>query len=249
MSETISIQNKRYYVIPDRQKTFLPSVTTIIGSMSDKTGLDEWRKKVGDEKADKISKFSANRGTLMHTYVEKFLIHPSLDKKERLLSTLKEVSEYAKDNGFTKDELDVGRKLFYNFYMNGNFDNIQEIVMQEQMLYSFNGGGYAGRVDNIHLNRQGLIVVTDFKTSKKPKKEEWIEGYKMQISAYYVAYWELFGVKPSHGEIWISNEEDSIPQIFTVTSLELKEYYGKFLKMVKGYHEKFSTEVQEYINK
>jgi RecB family exonuclease len=56
--------------------------------------------------------------------------------------------------------------------MNGNFDNIQEIVMQEQMLYSFNGGGYAGRVDNIHLNKQGLIVVTDFKTSKKPKKEE-----------------------------------------------------------------------------
>jgi hypothetical protein len=247
MSDTVTIANKRFYIVPDRPKVFLPSVTTIIGSMSDKSGLEEWRKRVGEQQADKISRFSANRGTLMHTYIEKYLTNPAQEKKDRLLQTLREVSDYAKENGFTKEELDVGRKLFYNFYMNGNFDTMKEIVLQEQMLYSFNGGGYAGRVDNIHKNLSDSIIITDFKTSRKIKKEEWIEGYKLQISAYYVAFWELFGVKPSHGEIWISNEEDSVPQIFPVSSSEIREYYGKFLKMVKAFHGKFGHEVNEYI--
>jgi hypothetical protein len=121
--------------------------------------------------------------------------------------------------------------------------------MQEAMLWSLNGGGYAGRTDNIYEDHSNLHVVSDYKSSKKPKKEEWIDGYKMQISAYYVAYWELYGVKPDRCEIWISNEEDSIPQIFTLTKTEVKFWYGKFIELVKAYHAKYGNEIKEYIEK
>jgi genome maintenance exonuclease 1 len=250
MALTVDISNKRHYFIPGQEKpVFLPSVTTIIGTMSDKSGLDVWRKKVGEEKADQISKFSANRGTVMHTHIENYLAHESEDKKVKLLESLKKTSEESTAAGFTKEEMAIGRKLFYNFYLSNTFDKVKRVVMQEEMLWSLNGGGYAGRTDNIYEDHDSLHVVSDFKTSRKPKKEEWIDGYKLQISAYYVAYWELYGVRPDRCEIWISNEEDSTPQIFTLTKGEVKYWYGKFIEMVKAYHQKYGSEIKEYIEK
>lgn len=247
---TVDISRKRHYFIPEQEKpVFLPSVTTIIGTMSDKSGLEEWRKKVGEEKADQISKFSANRGTMMHTHIENYLSHESSDKKTRLLESLKKTHEDGLASGFSKEEMAVGRKLFYNFYLNNTFDRIKRVVLQEAMLWSLNGGGYAGRTDNIYEDHDGLHVVSDFKTSRKPKKEEWIDGYKMQASAYYVAYWELYQVRPDRCEIWISNEEDSQPQIFTISKTEVKSWYSNFLDMVREYHRQFGGEIQEYIEK
>ena len=247
---TVDIANKRHYVIPGYEKpVFLPSVTTIIGTMSDKTGLDEWRNKVGEEKAAQISKFSANRGTIMHTHIENYLSHESEDSKVKLLDSLKITAESAKKQGFTSEEMAVGRKLFYNFYLDGTFQRVKKVILQEAMLYSLNGGGYAGRTDNIFEDHSSLHVVCDYKTSRKPKKDEWIKGYKYQASAYYVAYWELYGVRPDRCEIWISNEEDSKPQIFTIARNEVKSYYSEFIDMVKGYHQKYGNEIQEYIEK
>lgn len=249
MGKTVSINNKRYYVVDEKNLVYLPSVTTIIGSMTDKTGLDAWRKRIGEEQADKISKFSANRGTLMHTYIENFLTSEKDEKKERLLDSLECTTTYARRNNFTEDEIKVGRMLFFNFYKGGNFDVIKRVVMQEEMLFSLNGGGYAGRVDNIYEDFYSANVIADYKTSKKPKRDEWIEGYKMQISAYYVAYWEMFGIKPKRAEIWISNEQDHLPQIFTLTPDDIKFYYIKFIALVKEFHAKFPSEVSEYISK
>jgi hypothetical protein len=248
MGKTVSINNKRYYVVDENNLIYLPSVTTIIGSMTDKTGLDEWRKRIGEEEADKISKFSANRGTLMHTYIENFLTSEKEEKRDRLLDSLEVTTTYARRNNFTEDEIKVGRMLFFNFYNGGHFDVIKRVVMHEEMLFSLNGGGYAGRVDDIYEGFDSSIVIADYKTSKKPKKEEWIESYKMQISAYFVAYWEMFGIKPQRAEIWISNEQDHFPQIFTLDQSAIKEYYVKFIELVKGFHSKFPVEVSEYIN-
>ncbi len=248
---TVEISKKRHYFIPGQERpVFLPSVTTIIGAMSDKTGLEEWRKRVGDEKADQISKFSANRGTMMHTHIENYLsMDQSIDKKTRLLESLKKTAEDGEKQGFSKEEMAVGRKLFYNFYLDNSFDKIKRVILQEEMLWSLNGGGYAGRTDNIYEDHELLHVISDFKTSKKPKKVEWIDGYKCQASAYFVAYWELYGVRPDRCEIWISNEEDSKPQIFTISRQEVKKWYAIFIDMVKGYHQKHGDEIQEYIEK
>jgi genome maintenance exonuclease 1 len=97
-------------------------------------------------------------------------------------------------------------------------------------------GGYAGRVDSIYENFLSHLLILDFKTSRKKKKKDWIKNYYMQISAYFLAYWEMYGVRPTGGEIWIAVEDDE-PQIFEVTWDDIKVYGKEFLSLVKKYHE------------
>jgi genome maintenance exonuclease 1 len=96
-------------------------------------------------------------------------------------------------------------------------------------------GGYAGRVDNIYENAKAHLLILDFKTSRKRKKKDWIKNYFLQISAYFMAYWEMHGIKPHGGEIWIAVENDE-PQIFEITWEDIQEYGKEFLGMVKEYH-------------
>ena len=238
---TIAKNGGRYYNIADGIELYsLPSVTTIIGSMSDSTWLEEWKKRIGEKEAEKISQYSVRRGELMHLMCEKFCSFPfTVDKKERVREAVKFAKEYADKNGMEEKEFISGRGLFYNFFLCADFDKIREIVMQESPLYSLQGGGYAGRVDMIYYNRKGELIVADYKTSKKPKRYEDIDSYKMQIAAYTIAFWELTGERPHHGEIWISNESDHLSQIFDISFSEIKIFYKRFIEMVKGYHEKF----------
>jgi genome maintenance exonuclease 1 len=230
---TETINGKRYYVIGEHK---YPSVTTVLGSMTDSSGIDEWRQRVGEEEADRISKFSANRGTIMHQMIEYYLGSDLTSNRERLLESQKKIVEFVKEEGFTDEELEVGRRLFYSFYNNGLFDRISRVISIEETLHSHQMGGYAGRVDNIYENFLSHILILDFKTSRKAKKKEWIKNYFMQIAAYFLAYWEMHGVKPTGGEIWIAVENDE-PQIFEVTWEDIKEYGKEFLSLVKKYHE------------
>ena len=229
---TETINDKRYYLIGDHK---YPSVTTVLGTMTDKSGLDEWRKRVGNEEADRISKLSANRGTVMHQMIEYFLESDGETVRDRLLDAQHKIVAFVKEEGFTEEELSIGRKLFYSFYNNGLFDKIAEIVSIEETLYSHKMGGYAGRVDNIYKSTLAHLIILDFKTSRKRKKKEWIKNYYMQIAAYFIAYWEMYGVRPHSGEIWIGVENDE-PQIFEITWEEIKEHAKDFLELVKEYH-------------
>ncbi len=240
MSDTVTINGGRHYIVKtDDQINYLPSVTTIISSMSDDKWLDDWKKRIGEEKANAISKFSANRGTCMHMFNENYLSSTLKNKKDKLLDTLEKTSIWGINEGFTPDEIEVGRKLFFNFYNAQIFDKVKEVIIQEKMLYNFMGGGYAGRVDLIYADSLDNHVICDFKTSKKPKQYEWVDNYKMQLSAYYVAYYKMTGKLPSHAEIWISNEQDYTPQIFTVSKNEIKKYFKDFMNGVIEYHKKY----------
>ena len=230
--QTETINGKRYYVIGEHK---YPSVTTILGSMTDSSGLDKWRKNIGEAEADKISKFSANRGTIMHQMIEYYLGSEKETQKERLREAQEKIITFVEAEGFTEDELEVGRKLFYSFYNNDLFSKIGKVISIEETLYSHQMGGYAGRVDNIYENVLSRLLILDFKTSRKRKKKEWIENYFMQIAAYFLAYWEMTGKKPDGGEIWIGVENDE-PQVFELTWDDIQEYGKKFLSLVKEYH-------------
>jgi len=232
LSITQTINGKRYYIIEENK---YPSVTTVLGAMTDSSGLDAWRKRVGEEEADRISKFSANRGTIMYQMIEYFLGSEKDSQKERLKEAQTLIIEFSKEEGFTEEELDMGRRLFYSFYNNGFFDKISKVISIEETLYSHQMGGYAGRVDNIYENAKAHLLILDFKTSRKRKKKDWIKNYFLQISAYFMAYWEMHGIKPHGGEIWIAVENDE-PQIFEITWEDIQEYGKEFLGMVKEYH-------------
>jgi len=241
LATTETINGKRYYNIGEGIK--YPSVTTILGAMTDKSGIDKWRKRVGEEKADAISKFSANRGTVMHQLCEYFLGSDKETQRDRLMDAQIKIGPFVEENGFTEEETTIGRKLFFNFYNSKCFDRINNVVSIEDTLFSPLMGGYAGRVDIIYENEKGHLVILDFKSSKKPKKEDWIENYKMQIAAYSLAYWEMNKRKPKGGEIWISNEADGFPQVFEMSFDDITKYGKMFLNLVKQFHTKFPLDL------
>ncbi len=226
----------RYYVVDESTGLALPSVTTIIGETSDKSGLKDWIDRVGQEEADRISRFSANRGTYMHSLHEHFL-----DAKyvEGLGNPLQVAFQRARKDcvNLTEDEIECGKNLFFNFHRNSNFyDDIGEVIFQEVPVWSLKGGGYAGRLDLGIKSKEGIPKIIDFKTSRKPKKREWITGYFKQASAYSIGMFEQYGIFPEQCEIWISCETGEV-QTFIINKNEIKYWFGEFYKDVLMYHE------------
>lgn len=245
LSITENIDNKRYYRIDKDGVLYkLPSVTTVLGNMTDQSSLENWRKRIGYAEAERISRFSANRGTCMHQKLEFWFTSDIEDPKARLEDVNKKMAEFVKENGYTEDELRVGNQLFDKLYICGFFRRIDSIVEMEETLYSFDNGGYAGRVDCIYKNNSGENVLLDFKTSKHTKQKEWITNYLLQLSAYFNAYYQMTGIELDKAELWISCEIDP-PQLVEISKEELKIWLKHFLRLVKGYHEKFDYLLEE----
>lgn len=229
----------RYYVVDESKDIKLPSVTTILGKMQDKSGLDAWIAKVGEEKAKQISTFAANRGTFMHALHEHYLNSRFVTPVENPLQSAFKLA-LAECNTLTKEEIECGKDLFMQFHNNSDFyERIDEVMFQEIPLWSLKGGGYAGRMDLSIWGKPRSPKVIDFKTSRRPKKEEWIDGYKMQTAAYSVALHERHGIFPESTEIWISCETGDV-QMFEMNRSDIKKYFEMFYDMTVEYHKLYS---------
>jgi hypothetical protein len=172
--------------------------------------------------------------SLHEHYLDARFIH-NIEKplQQAFINAMKECSD------LTKEEMEVGKNLFLQFHNNSDFyDRIDSIMFQEIPLWSFIGGGYAGRMDLSIYGKPKTPKVIDFKTSKKPKKEEWIDGYKMQTAAYSVALHERHGIFPDTCEIWISCETGDV-QMFEMNRAQIKQYFEMFHEKLVAYHAKF----------
>jgi len=242
----VSENGLRFYRVTEGDKEIakLPSVTTILGNTKDKSGLEKWRKKVGEEEADRISTLSMNRGTVMHRLIE--LYKPLQGTKTERLNELKKLAADDEEVNQFNEESDLflkeGWKFFMKFYLNSSnfFDRVKNVLMAEEFLWTPKQGGWAGTVDNISEMIDGKVVIIDYKNSRKPKRDEWIQDYYMQAAAYWIAYWDREGVKATGAEIWIANEIDSIPQCFSLTESDLTFYFQAFLKRRESFKEKFN---------
>jgi hypothetical protein len=234
----VEVNGRRHYQIKDgggHTHTF-PSVTTILGNTSDKSGLEKWKKRVGEEEANRISTLSMNRGTVMHRLVE--LYKPMSGTNLERLDKLKEVSKTDEEiTQFDTEFIHAGWEMFMKFWTNHElfFDRVEEVLESETFLWS--SIGYAGTVDNISKMKDGKILVIDYKNSRRPKRDEWVQDYYLQLASYYVAYYQRSRTIPDGAEIWIANENDSIPQIFTLTKSDIKHYFEEFRKRLNKYNE------------
>jgi len=174
---------KRYYVTPEGEK--LPSVTTVLGAMK-KAEIMAWRKRVGEDAANAISRKAAGRGTNVHTLCERYL------NNEKLGNIMPDAKE-----------------MFTDLvpYLN----NIDNIWYQEQALWSHQLG-LAGRVDCI-AEYEGELSVIDFKTSKRIKTKESIQDYFWQTCAYALMTEELTGI-PVNDLVIIMAVDNEKPIIF-----------------------------------
>ena len=201
---TETIKGKRFYVTPEGKK--YPSITTVLSGRS-KEGITRWRESVGNDVANQIMRTAAKRGTAVHQLVEDYLNNEELSKQDVLPVALFSI---------LKPEL----------------DNINNVIIQEGGLYS-DRLGVAGRVDCI-AEYKGKISVIDFKTSTKEKKEEWVENYFIQGSAYCEMYEERFSQTIDQVVILIVTEDGAVQ-----TFIKDKKDYLPLLKMaIKDFNEK-----------
>jgi genome maintenance exonuclease 1 len=161
-------------------------VTTILGAQS-KQGILEWRKKIGEEAANKISRAAASRGTKLHTHVENYL-----------------------NNVNAIEPMSMFQKELFDSVLE-HLHRINNIHLQEERLYS-DHLRLAGTVDCIG-EFDGKLSVIDFKTSGRQKEKEWIHSYFMQCAAYAIMYEERTGIPISKLVVLIAVEGDS-PQVF-----------------------------------
>ena len=201
---TESIKGKRFYVTPEGNK--YPSITTVLSDRN-KEGIVKWRESVGNDVANQVMRQAASRGTAVHTLIDNYLNNEELSKQ---------------------DVLPVA--LFVT--MKSELDNINNIRIQEGGLYS-DKLGVAGRVDCI-AEYKGKISVIDFKTSTKEKKEEWVENYFIQGSAYCEMYEERF-LQPIEQVVILIVTEDGAVQTFIK---DKKDYLPLLKTAIKEFNEK-----------
>lgn len=167
--ESVTTEAGRFYKTPEGID--LPSITTVLGSDPDKKkGLIEWRKKVGEEEANKISHRAAQRGTAVHEIIEKY-VNNDPNYKDGYMYNI--VSDFLD----VKDILD---------------SRLSKVYAQEAPLYS-KFLGVAGRVDCVGV-WDGKIAIIDYKTSRKTKRKQWIHDYFMQACAYSIMWEERTGM-------------------------------------------------------
>jgi genome maintenance exonuclease 1 len=191
-----SENGKRLYLTPDGKR--VPSVTTVLDKTKPeekKAALNQWRARVGVEKAQQITTEAANRGTRMHTYLEHYV--KTGEVKERGTNPFSWAS-----HRMANTVIDKGLK------------NVNEFWGVEIPLYF--PQLYAGTTDGcgIHLGDESIL---DYKQTNKPKKEEWIEDYYLQLTAYALAHNEVYGTNIRKGVVLmcVKPEVDEMGNVLT----------------------------------
>ena len=165
--EANTIDGVRYYTLPSGKKA--PSITSITSFYNRQTFIN-WRKKVGEEEANKITKVATDRGTKFHDLVEKYLSNEDVSSLKGVLPSTKARWIAARESLNKIDNIHALEKPLYSEYF-----------------------GIAGRVDCI-AEYEGELAVIDFKTSKKIKPEKWLQNYFVQETAYACMYYEMTGI-------------------------------------------------------
>jgi hypothetical protein len=204
ISDRIISNIGRIYSINEKE---YPSITTMLSKTADKTYLEEWRKRIGDEEADKISKAACARGTSMHNLIENHF------------------------KGLYLDETEIGFSLYQQLIP--FLENIKPIGI-EVPLYS-NNLKIAGRTDLIGYNKENELCIYDWKTSKRQKTKSQINDYILQSIFYAIAAYECIGISIKTINILIASDE-GFPVLFkenvTIEKIRelnqrVKQYYGE----------------------
>ena len=198
------------YRFYDINGTNYPSVTSVLG-VRKKIELQQWRDRIGDDVANWEMGRAARRGTATHNLIENYIKNEPLTEKSVLpLGLFKIMKPY--------------------------IDQIQNIHCLETVLYS-SKYKLAGQVDCI-AEYNGKLSVIDFKTANKERKEEWIDNYFLQCTAYALMYEELFKKEIDQIVVIIGGEDGSIVSYVK----EKKDYISKLEEVVEDFYKMFELE-------
>ena len=199
----------RFY---DFQGIRLPSVTTVLAKTKNQEYLTAWKNKVGHAKAESIKNLSSKRGTAMHKFLESHIQGVGYDDLTEIGCQAKPMAQKVIEMGLAP---------------------VSEYYGSEVMLHY--PGLYAGSTDLV-CSHNGLETIVDFKQANRPKKEEWVDDYYLQIAAYAMAHDAYYGSTIRQGVIMICTP-DLYYQEFRITDQGLRTWKHKFLKRLHQYNE------------
>ena len=205
---------RRLYSTPEGHK--VPSVTTILDRTKpaeSREALARWRKAVGEQKAQEIVTEAAGRGTRMHKFLEDHI--KGIPLKESVT------------NPYAQQSLDMARVV-----IDKGFFKIDEVWGNEVPLYF--PELYAGTTDCVGVH-QGEEAILDFKQTNKPKKEEYIEDYFLQLTAYALAHNEVYGTNIRKGVILMCSK-DMEYQEFILKPQDFDMWVDRWCNRVSEYY-------------
>jgi len=205
---------KRLYATPDGFK--VPSVTTVLDKTKpaeSRIALANWRRNVGEKKAQEIVTEAANRGTRMHTFLENYI------KGDVLKETV--------SNPYAQQSLTMAKIV-----IDKGFPKINEVWGSEVPLYF--PELYAGTTDccGIHDGDESIL---DFKQTNKPKKLEYIGDYFLQLTAYAMAHNEIHKTNIRKGVILMCSKDYEY-QEFILEPTDFDYWSEQWLKRVEQYY-------------
>ena len=208
------VNGKRLYETPDGNA--VASVTTILDATKDKTHLIAWKKRVGEKKAQEIVTEAAGVGTRMHKYLEDYI----------------EFGEWPQpgSNPYAQQAHGMAQVIKDNV-----MDDV-EVWGSEVALYMPNM--YAGTTDLVGTYK-GQPAIMDFKQTNKPKKEEWVVDYFLQLVAYAEAHNEVYGTDIREGHVFMCSRAGEYQQ-FDVWPDEYDEWRNEWYNRVYTYYEKYA---------
>ena len=218
--EKESVEGKRHYALPDGSR--VPSVTTILERTKPeekKRALQEWRNRVGHERAQQITTEAANRGTRMHTYLERYVKSDDIGELP--------------SNPFAQPSWFMAAQVILE-----GLQHADEYWGSEVPLYY--SGLYAGTTDLVGVWK-GAPAIMDFKQTNKPKKREWIEDYFLQLAAYAEAHNDTYGTDINTGVILMcakpaTEHEDPVYQEFILEPKDYAYWRDQWMRRVELYY-------------
>jgi genome maintenance exonuclease 1 len=217
------VTRKRVYATPDGER--LPSVTTILSATKDMTHLNEWKKRIGEEKAQQIVTEASGRGTSMHKNLECFLAGvPRTPGNNIVHQIANKMADVIIANGLSK---------------------VNEVWAMEQSLYY--PGLYSGTTDLLGVY-DGEPAVMDHKQSNKEKKESYVDDYRMQLVAYILAHNKVYGTDIRRGVIFMAVKPleitpgvygESKYQQFDLLPKDFNYWEDQWLNKVEEYYKLF----------
>jgi genome maintenance exonuclease 1 len=198
----------------------LPSVTTVLSATKDQTFLKNWKAKVGEQEAERIKNLSSRRGTSMHKFLESHIGDVGYDDLTGIGQAAKPMAQKIIEVGLTP---------------------VAEYYGSEVTLHY--PGLYAGSTDLVCLHND-METIVDFKQSNRPKKEEWVQDYYLQIAAYAMAHDYVYGSKIRQGVIMMCTP-DLYYQEFKIQDAYLRLWKHRFLKRLDMYYELKHSEKEQ----
>ena len=216
-----TLEGKRNYALPDG--TRVPSVKTILEKTKPaeaRQALQEWRNRVGVERAQQITTEAANRGTRMHTYLERYVKND-------------DIGDFPA-NPFAQPSWFMAAKVILE-----GLHHADEFWGSEVPLYY--SGLYAGTTDLVGVWK-GEPAIMDFKQSNKIKKREWIDDYFIQLAAYAAAHNETHGTQIRTGVVLMcvkpaTEHDDPVYQEFVLEPKDFDHWQDQWMRRVELYYQ------------